>query len=308
MGTPGCVNRRKESLQLIQEQVCIWSARETVTLLSWRPWGHRGARRRWWRPTARCKRRSDNICQAIGLNLSKLCFLKKLPRCFHWRSSARSWVFQQLDQRSKTTSRQKWQENRLQCIKLCVIRSPWFIYEFLDNAHTYFFIIFITGFCIWRQQIHRKSSTRKKRKYEWGATVNSLHMNQQKPKTQINMNDAKKYKAICCMTCRTGCRSSEKIWSVKVVLQSHGEALRLRIETLAVLSTRTFRRTLIAKSAWRQKITRASRRRRAGTVVPRAEHFGDLITADRKVLSEESESRNNHRYAVVVQDLAILPM
>ena len=52
------------------------------------------------------------------------------------------------------------------------------------------------------------------------------------------------------------------------------------------------------------KITRASCRRRAGTVVPRAEHFGDLITADHKVLNEESESRNNHRYAVVVQDLA----
>ena len=38
--------------------------------------------------------------------------------------------------------------------------------------------------------------------------------------------------------------------------------------------------------------------------VPRAEHFGDMITADHKVLSEESESRNNYRYAVVVQDLA----
>ena len=33
-------------------------------------------------------------------------------------------------------------------------------------------------------------------------------------------------------------------------------------------------------------------------------HFGDLMTADHKVLSEESESRNSHRYAVVVQDLA----
>ena len=32
--------------------------------------------------------------------------------------------------------------------------------------------------------------------------------------------------------------------------------------------------------------------------------FGDLITANHKVLSEESESRTNHRYAVVVQDLA----
>ena len=52
------------------------------------------------------------------------------------------------------------------------------------------------------------------------------------------------------------------------------------------------------------KMTRASCRRRAGTVVPGAEHFSDLITADHKVLSEESESRNNHRYAVVVQGLA----
>ena len=34
------------------------------------------------------------------------------------------------------------------------------------------------------------------------------------------------------------------------------------------------------------------------------ENFGDLITADHKVLSEGCESRNNYRYAVVVQDLA----
>ena len=54
----------------------------------------------------------------------------------------------------------------------------------------------------------------------------------------------------------------------------------------------------------RTRIARASCRRRTGTVVPRAEHFGDLITADHKVLSEGCESRNNHRYTVVVQDLA----
>ena len=52
------------------------------------------------------------------------------------------------------------------------------------------------------------------------------------------------------------------------------------------------------------KITRASCRRRAGTVVPRAENVGDLVTADHKIFSEERESRNNHRHAVVVQDLA----
>ena len=54
----------------------------------------------------------------------------------------------------------------------------------------------------------------------------------------------------------------------------------------------------------RTKITRAPCRRRNAEAVPRAVNFGDLITADHKVLSENCESRNNHRYAIVVQDLA----
>ena len=44
----------------------------------------------------------------------------------------------------------------------------------------------------------------------------------------------------------------------------------------------------------RTKITRAPRRRRNGGAVLRADNFGDLITADHKVLSENCESRNNH--------------
>ena len=54
----------------------------------------------------------------------------------------------------------------------------------------------------------------------------------------------------------------------------------------------------------RTQITRPPCRRRIGGVVPRAEKFDDLMTADHKVLSEGSESRNSRRYAVVVQDLA----
>ena len=54
----------------------------------------------------------------------------------------------------------------------------------------------------------------------------------------------------------------------------------------------------------RTNITRAPCRRRNGEAVPRAENFGDLKTADHKVLSDKCESRNNHRHAVVVQDLA----
>ena len=44
----------------------------------------------------------------------------------------------------------------------------------------------------------------------------------------------------------------------------------------------------------RTKITRAPCRRRNGGAVPRAENFGDLITADHKVLIENCDSRNNH--------------
>ena len=63
-------------------------------------------------------------------------------------------------------------------------------------------------------------------------------------------------------------------------------------------------KTEIARSVDGPKITRAPCRRRIGSVEPRAENFGDLKTADHKVLSEGCESRHNHRHAVVVQDLA----
>ena len=41
-----------------------------------------------------------------------------------------------------------------------------------------------------------------------------------------------------------------------------------------------------------------------GRVEVRAKNVGDLIAADHKVLSEGCESRNTHRFAVAVQDLA----
>ena len=51
-------------------------------------------------------------------------------------------------------------------------------------------------------------------------------------------------------------------------------------------------------------MTRVRCRRRNSVAVPRAEKFCDLLTADHKVPNEEGESRSNHPYAVVVQDLA----
>ena len=65
--------------------------RKTSTLLSWRPWRHRGVRRRWWRPTARCKPEKKPRCMSSNWTYSsKLCFLKKLSQCFHWGNSAKN--------------------------------------------------------------------------------------------------------------------------------------------------------------------------------------------------------------------------
>ena len=54
----------------------------------------------------------------------------------------------------------------------------------------------------------------------------------------------------------------------------------------------------------RRKITRPPCRKRTSNQEPRAKKSGHLITANHKILSEDCESRNNHRFAVVVQELA----
>ena len=83
------------------------------------------------------------------------------------------------------------------------------------------------------------------------------------------------------------------------------EPTRKRREDLGKHSVKThFPKDRNCEICKRTKITRAPCSRRNGGAVLRAENFGDLITTDHKVLSDSCESRNNHRYAVVVQDLA----
>ena len=82
------------------------------------------------------------------------------------------------------------------------------------------------------------------------------------------------------------------------------EPTSTRSEDLGKHSVKThFTKDRDCEICQRTNITRAPCRRRIGGTVPRAENLGDMITADHKVLSESCESRNNHRYAIVVQDL-----
>ena len=148
-------------------------------------------------------------------------------------------------------------------------------------------------------------------------------MNLQKPKTKIKMKSQKKYKERYRMNCLIGYRNSEIIFLMKVLQQSRGETQSKEVKTLpSHLMNFQWSREQKWKGSGKHsvfthfpkdpncdiclktKITRDSCRRRANAVIPKAENFGDSITADQKVLSEESESRNNHRHAVVVQDLS----
>ena len=66
----------------------------------------------------------------------------------------------------------------------------------------------------------------------------------------------------------------------------------------------TFRKTEIARTARgpKSQVLRAEDALAESYLVHK--NFGDFITADHKIVSEGCESRNNHRYALVVQDLA----
>ena len=187
--------------------------------------------------------------------------------------------------------------------------GSWFVSEFfLDCTFTYFSIIFITGFRIWCQQIHQNPVPERS-----GSTSEepreTRSMNPQKPKTKIKMGSAKKYKRdISHELPATEPWGNPEQESQDTSKSSHVLPMepRAKVEpgsgTHSVFShfpkdpncdicLKAKKQGLLAEDVLVQ-------------VVPRAEHFGDLITADHKVLSEESESRNNHRYAVVIQDLA----
>ena len=62
--------------------------------------------------------------------------------------------------------------------------------------------------------------------------------------------------------------------------------MRIWVSTVFILISL---KTEIGRSVRRTKITRAPCRRRNGEAVPRAANFGDLITADHKVLSDNCE-------------------
>ena len=151
-----------------------------------------------------------------------------------------------------------------------------------------------------------------------GNPVARFHRNPKreifKKKKTLKRRTPYRFRETCCEICQIGWRTSQKHLEHEEVLASRDAPTSTSRESdseppLKLVSRKHsifshFPKERICEVWKRTKITRAPCRQRTGDAVPRAEHFGDLITADHKVLSEGCEARNNHRYAVVVQDSA----
>ena len=88
---------------------------------------------------------------------------------------------------------------------------------------------------------------------------------------------------------------------MKYLWSPHSRDVRIWVSTVFIL---TFLKTEIARSVSGPKLQGPHAQDAKAEPYLVQKNFGDLITADHKVLSDNCESRNNHRYAVVVQDLA----
>ena len=118
------------------------------------------------------KRRSDGVCTNNLTYSSKLCFLKKLPQFFPWGNFVRNMGIQTTGSAVREPHLIK-NGKRIDCNISNYV--PFVVpglsaSSSLNYTFTCFSFLFITGFRIWCQQIHRKSSTRKKWKYEWRAS------------------------------------------------------------------------------------------------------------------------------------------
>ena len=131
-----------------------------------------------------------------------------------WRNSRSSFLGETLwghhgytyhwTQRPKTTSHQKGQENQLQYIELWAICGSCFIGEF--------FLIYTHVNRYTENPVQEKSGSMS------GYGENRCHKLAETENIILEKENTKKNRAIHYMTCRTGCRISEKFWSMNVVL------------------------------------------------------------------------------------------
>ena len=176
VGSPKCLSKRaveRESLWLIPKRVCVMvsekdlSSAELATM--------RTSSGPITVVTANGEVRTNKKRRYTSNSWtywSQLSFFEKLPQCFHWRNSAKNMSVPVIGKAVRILISSKMARELIAIYP--TMYHLWFpglaASSFSTAPSTYFSIIFITGFRIWCQQIHRNSSTRKKWKYEWRAS------------------------------------------------------------------------------------------------------------------------------------------
>ena len=198
----------------------MWSVKETLTLLSWRPWRHQEVRRRWWRQRRGAnKRRSDTTCQRIGLVRDCYASWRNSRSSFHSGSSAR--IMGNLTTGPAVKSHISPKRARELIAKKS--NSVPFVVPGLSTSSSTTPTPTSSSLSSQDSVFDVNRDTENPVPERSGSMSeelrgNPLHKPTEIEKTKIKMKDAKKGKAIYCMTCRIGCRISEKFWSMKVVL------------------------------------------------------------------------------------------
>ena len=194
----------------------------------------------------------------------------------------------------------KLQKYQLQHSELRTHRCPWSIDKLFNRIFPHLLLLHLRRRKPWlprsiQQQQEVRVVVKKYRE--------TCRMDHQKPRTQIKMTTTRKYD---CQKFRHGLVDGcvPVHWDASSSSHELPSEPRAKVVSGKHSGFSHFPKDRHCDICLRTKITCASCRKCTGTVLPRAESFGDFITEDHKVLSEGCESRNNHRYAVVVQHLA----
>ena len=164
----------------------------------------------------------------------------------------------------------------------------------------------------WRDPLRCRETQKKRRSGHRSCTVTPVAI--QRTHQKIKMRTPIKYGETRCAIFLNGWKISQRIlWTdgfrhlrdAPASSSCESETAAPKEVVLGKHSVYThFRKDRSFEIRKRTNNTRARCRKRTGKAIRRAENVGHLITADHKVLSEGCESRHNHRYAVVVQDVA----
>ena len=334
------LNLRNENLVSTQERQCTWSAKRTWVMLKWILWrivqSYDSPNRQWRSANAW---RGNGVCQRIVYIFDYESSRKHASSLIARKALRWTRILMWVDQRSKTTSFLKRDSDSLQHGELrsyCGSRLVkefflWFSsFNFNDTFETgesFFFIFFQLVFFTYSKWETREREDRTESDISPVQVSNSVDDISGKPdEDQANKIPKTNKKETTITRGDPLCSDDSEIpeWlqefrenlvDDEIPLQGGSHASSSHELSLEPMSTRSedldkhsvnthFLQDRNCEICERTKIRRAPCRRRIGRVVLRAENFGDLITADHKVLSDNCESRNNHRYAVVVQDLA----